>query len=33
MIQKFADWLVYDLFGMDAATHLGSAVNFFFMIV
>ena len=30
MIQKFADWLVYDLFGMDAATHLGSAVNFFF---
>lgn len=30
MIQKFADWLVYDLFGLDAATHLGSAVNFFF---
>ena len=30
MIQKFADWLVYDLFRMDAATHLGSAVNFFF---
>lgn len=30
MIQKFADWLVYDLFGMDAATRIGSAVNFFF---
>lgn len=30
MIQKFADWLVYGLFGMDAATRLGSAVNFFF---
>lgn len=30
MIQKFADWLVYGLFGMDAATRIGSAVNFFF---
>lgn len=30
MIQKFADWLVYGLFDMDAATRLGSAVNFFF---
>lgn len=30
MIQIFADWLVYDLFGMDAATRIGSAVNFFF---
>ena len=30
MIQKIADWLVYGLFGMDAATRLGSAVNFFF---
>lgn len=30
MIQKFADWLVYGLFDLDAATRLGSAVNFFF---
>ena len=30
MIQKFADWLVYDGFGLDAASHLGAAVNFFF---
>lgn len=30
MIQKFADWLVYGLFDMDAATRLGSAVKFFF---
>lgn len=30
MIQQFADWLVYDLLGLDAATHLGVAVNFFF---
>lgn len=30
MIQRFADWLVYGLFGLDPATHLGSAVNFFF---
>lgn len=30
MIQQFADWLVYDVFGMSAETHLGSAVNFFF---
>lgn len=30
MIQTFADWLVYGLFGLDATTHLGSAVNFFF---
>ena len=29
MIQDFADWLVYAVFGMDAATHLGAAVNFF----
>lgn len=29
MIQSFADWLVYDLFRLDAATHLGTAVNFF----
>ncbi|MCE5225387.1 MAG: permease [Porphyromonadaceae bacterium] len=30
MIQEFANWLVYEVFGLDAATHLGSAVNFFF---
>lgn len=30
MIQRFADWLVYGVFGMNAETHLGSAVNFFF---
>ncbi|MFI3293247.1 MAG: permease [Rikenellaceae bacterium] len=30
MIQQFADWLVYDTFGLTAETHLGAAVNFFF---
>jgi uncharacterized protein len=30
MIKKFADWLVYSIFGLDATTHIGSAVNFFF---
>ncbi len=30
MIQKFADWLVYGIFGLGADTHLGAAVNFFF---
>lgn len=30
MIQQFADWLVYGVFGLSAATHLGEAVNFFF---
>ena len=30
MIQQFADWLVYGIFGMDATTPLGTAVNFFF---
>lgn len=30
MIQQFADWLVYGIFGMSAETHWGSAVNFFF---
>ncbi len=29
MIQSFADWLVYGIFGIDAATPLGVAVNFF----
>ena len=30
MIQKFADWLVYGIFGLEAKSHLGAAVNFFF---
>ena len=30
MIQDFADWLVYGLFGMSADTAAGVAVNFFF---
>ncbi|MBO5704299.1 MAG: permease [Bacteroidaceae bacterium] len=30
MIQQFADWLVYGIFGIDAARPLGIAVNFFF---
>lgn len=30
MIQSFADWLVYGVFGLDSATKLGQAVNFFF---
>lgn len=30
MIQKFADWLVYDIFGVTQGTHLGEALNFFF---
>lgn len=30
MIQQFADWLVYGIFGLSADTHWGSAVNFFF---
>lgn len=30
MIQKFADWLVYGILGLDASTALGEAVNFFF---
>ena len=30
MIQQFADWLVYSIFGLDATTSLGVAVNFFF---
>lgn len=30
MIQQFADWLVYDIFSLEATTHLGAAVNFFF---
>ena len=30
MIQAFADWLVYDLFGLSPESHFGNAVNFFF---
>lgn len=30
MIQKFADWLVYGIMGLDSASPLGTAVNFFF---
>lgn len=30
MIQEFADWLVYDIFDLDASMALGEAVNFFF---
>lgn len=30
MIQRFADWLVYDIFSLEATTSLGRAVNFFF---
>lgn len=30
MIQDFADWLVYGIFGLSAGTSLGTAVNFFF---
>ncbi|MFA6807050.1 MAG: permease [Bacteroidales bacterium] len=30
MIQTFSDWLVYSVFGLDAKSHLGIAVNFFF---
>lgn len=29
MIQAFADWLTYEVFGISATTHLGSAVDFF----
>ncbi|PIQ15944.1 MAG: hypothetical protein COW67_05570 [Flavobacteriales bacterium CG18_big_fil_WC_8_21_14_2_50_32_9] len=28
-IQYLADWLIYSVFGIDAATHLGTALNFF----
>lgn len=30
MIQNFADWIAYDLFGIEPTSHLGAAVNFFF---
>jgi uncharacterized membrane protein YraQ (UPF0718 family) len=28
-IQHFADWLIYSVLGIDADTHLGTALNFF----
>lgn len=30
MIQQLADWLVYGIMGLDSASPLGTAVNFFF---
>lgn len=30
MIQKFADWLVYGIFGLGTGTPLGTAIDFFF---
>lgn len=30
MIQQFADWFVYSVMGLDSASPLGTAVNFFF---
>ncbi|MFV0553313.1 MAG: permease [Mangrovibacterium sp.] len=30
MIQQFADWLVYTVFNLNAESHLGVSVNFFF---
>ena len=29
MIQQFADWLIYEICGIDSSTHLGEALNFF----
>lgn len=29
-VQRFADWLVYNVMGIDKASNLGSALNFFF---
>lgn len=29
MIQRFADWLVYGLLGLDPSSHLGGALDFF----
>jgi uncharacterized membrane protein YraQ (UPF0718 family) len=28
-LQQFADWLIYSLIGVEAASHLGKALNFF----
>ena len=30
MIDRLAAWLVYDLFGLDPASRLGTSVHFFF---
>lgn len=30
MIHRFADWLVFEVFGLSAQTQIGAAVNFFF---
>ena len=30
MIQNLADWLVYGIFGLNAESHFGASVNFFF---
>lgn len=29
MLQQFADWLIFGIFGLDAESHLGVALNFF----
>lgn len=29
MIQRFADWLIYDVIGLDATSRLGESINFF----
>ncbi|MBA4336164.1 hypothetical protein C0416_00120 [bacterium] len=29
MIQRFADWLIYSVFGLDSASKLGSSINYF----
>ena len=29
MIQRFADWLIYDLCSLDSASRLGTALDFF----
>ncbi len=29
MIQQFADWLIYDIIGLDATSRLGESINFF----
>ena len=29
MIQRFADWLIFDIIGLDATSRLGESINFF----
>ncbi len=29
MIQQFSDWVVYDILGIDAVSHIGASLNFF----